>query len=60
MVYFVELTDYMRLRQHLTLSLDVPVKVGNAVASSRLDCCNSLFRSLSGFSVRMLQSVEIT
>ena len=34
------------------------MKAENALVSSQLDFCNSLFRSLSGFNVRKLQSVQ--
>ena len=45
--YFVKLLDSRHVRQFLTR--DVSVLVGNALVSSRLDYCNSLFRSLSKF-----------
>ena len=41
---FVKLHDFRHVRQFLTD--DVSVLVANALVSSRLDYCNSLFRSL--------------
>ena len=45
---FVKLRDFRHVRQFLTH--DASVLVANALVSSRLDYCNSLFRSLSKFS----------
>ena len=55
--YIVQLRDLMRLRQHPTQ--EAAVKAANALASSRLEYCNSLFSSLSGFNVRKLQSALV-
>ena len=46
----------LRLGQHLTH--EGALKAVNALVSSRLYYCNSLFRSLSGFNFRKLQSVQ--
>ena len=46
---FVKLGDFRHVRQFLTH--DVSVLVANALVSSRLDYCNSLFRSLSKFNL---------
>ena len=53
---FVQLRDLRRLRQHL--SKEAASKAANALVSSQFYYCNSLFRSLSGFNVRKLQSVQ--
>ena len=53
---FVQLRDFRRVRQYL--STDVSVLVANALISSRLDYCNSLFRSLSKLNLRKLQSIQ--
>ena len=44
---FIQLRDFRNIRQFLTH--DAAVSVANAFVSSRLDYCNSLFRSLSKF-----------
>ena len=44
------------IRQFLTQ--DAAVSVANATVSSRLDYCNSLFRSLSKFNLHRLQSIQ--
>ena len=46
---FVKLCDFRHVRRFLTH--DVSVLVANALVSSRLDYCNSLFRSLSKFNL---------
>ena len=53
---FVKLSDFRHVRQFLTH--DVSVLVANALVSSRLDYCNSLFRSLSKFNLRKLQCIQ--
>ena len=53
---FIKLCDFRHVRRFLTH--DVSVLVANAVGSSRLDYCNSLFRSLSKFNVRKLQCIQ--
>ena len=42
---FISLRDLHRIRRFL--SVDTSVVIANGLVSSRLDCCNSLFRSLS-------------
>ena len=42
------------------LTHDVSVLVANALVSSRLDFCNSLFRSLSKFNLCKLQCIQIS
>ena len=46
---FVKLCDFRHVRQFVTH--DVSVLVGNALVSSQLEYCNSLFRSLSKFNL---------
>ena len=53
---FVQLRDFRNIRQFLTQ--DAAVSVANAFVSSRLDYCNSLFRSLSKFNLHRLQSIQ--
>ena len=53
---FVKLRDFRHVRRFLIH--DVSVLVANALVSSRLDYCNSLFRSLSKFSLCKLQCVR--
>ena len=54
---FIQLRDFRNyIRQFLTQ--DAAVLVANAVVSSRLDYCNSLFRSLSKFNLHRLQSIQ--
>ena len=48
--------DFRNIRQFLTQ--DAAVSVANAFVSSRLDYCNSLFRSLSKASLHRLQSIQ--
>ena len=50
------LWDFRNIRQFLTH--DASVSVANAFVSSRLDYCNSLFRSLSKFNLHRLQSIQ--
>ena len=52
----VKLRDFRHVRRFLTH--DVSVLVANALVSSRLDYCNSLFRSLSKFNLRKLQCIQ--
>ena len=53
---FIQLRDFRNIRQFLTQ--DAAVSVANAFVSSRLDYCNSLFRSLSKFNLHSLQSIQ--
>ena len=53
---FIQLKDFRNIRQFLTH--DAAVSVANAFVSSRLDYCNSLFRSLSKFNLHRLQSIQ--
>ena len=53
---FVQLRNFRHVRRFLTH--DASVLVANAVITSRLDYCNSLFRSLSKFNLRKLQCIQ--
>ena len=53
---FVKLRDFRHVRRFLTH--DVSVLVANALVSSQLDYCNSLFRILSKFNLRKLQCIQ--
>ena len=53
---FIQLRDFRSIRQFLTH--DAFVSVTNAFVSSRLDYCNTLFRSLSEFNLHRLQSIQ--
>ena len=53
---FVQLRDFRHVTRFLTH--DASVFVANALVSSRLDYCNSLFRSLSKFNLRKLQCIH--
>ena len=55
-VCFVKLHDFRHVRRFLTH--DISVLVANAVVSSRLDYCNSLFKSLFRFNLCKLQSIQ--
>ena len=50
------LCDFRHVR--LFLTHDASVLVVNVLASSRLDYCNSLFRSLSKFNLYKLQCIQ--
>ena len=50
---FIQLRDFRQFLTH-----DAAVSVTNAFVSSRLDYCNSLFRSLSKFNLHRLQSIQ--
>ena len=50
--------DLRRIRKYLTP--EVADLAANALVSSRLDYCNSLFRGLSGFNQYKLQSIQNT
>ena len=52
----MKLHNFTHVRQFLTH--DASVLVANAPVSSRLDYCNSLFRSLSKFNVHKLQCIQ--
>ena len=49
---FVQLCDFRHVRH------DASVLVSNALVSSQLDYCNSLFRSLSKFNLHKLQCIQ--
>ena len=51
----VQMHDLHRIRQYLTP--EVAVLAANALVSSHLDYCNSLFRGLSCFNLHKLQSI---
>ena len=53
---FANLQDLHRVRHFL--SYDVSIMVSNALVSSRLDYCNSLFRSLSSKYITKLQNIQ--
>ena len=55
---FLQMRDLRRIRKYLTP--EVAVLAANALVSSRLDYCNSLFRGLSGFNQYKLQSIQNT
>ena len=55
---FSQLRDFRCIRQFLTQ--DAAVSVANAFLSSRLDYCNSIFRSLSKVNLHRLQSIQIS
>ena len=54
--YLSQLRDFRNIRQFLTQ--DAAVSVANAFVISRLDYCNSLFRSLSNVNLHRLQSIQ--
>ena len=53
---FVQLRDFRHVRRFLTH--DASVLVANALVSSWLDYCYSLFRSVSKFNLRKLQCIQ--
>ena len=53
---FLKLCDFRHVRRFLTH--DVSVLVANALVSSQLDYCNSLFSSLSKFNLCKLQFIQ--
>ena len=55
---FIQMRDLMRVRQYLMD--EAAVLVANALVSTHLDYCNSLFRSISSFNMRKLQSIQKT
>ena len=55
---FLQMCDLRRIRQYLTP--EVAVLAANALVSSRLDYCKSLFRGLSCFNLHKLQSIQNT
>ena len=55
---FLQLHNLRRIRQYLTP--EVAVLAENALVSSPLDYCNSLFRGLSCFNQHKLQSIQNT
>ena len=52
----VQARDLYRI--HPLLDLNTSVLLANALVSNRLDCCNSLFLSLTDFELRRLQLVQ--
>ena len=55
---FVGLCDFRHIRRYLPK--DVAVSIANILVSSRLDYCNSLFRSLSCKDINRLQCIQNT
>ena len=55
---FLQMCDLCRIKRYLTP--EVAVIAANALVSSRLDYCNSLFRGLSCFNLHKLQSIQNT
>ena len=53
---FIQLRDFRRICQYLTHN--AAILVANAFVSSRLDYCNSLFRSLSKSNLQKLQCIQ--
>ena len=53
---FLQMRDLHIIRKYLTP--EVEVLAANALVSSSLDYCNSLFRGLSGFNQYKLQSIR--
>ena len=53
---FSQMRDFRNIKQFLTQ--DAAVSVANTFVSSRLDYCNSLFRSLSKVNLHRLQSIQ--
>ena len=53
---FAQLRDFRCVRRYLTT--EASTLVANALVSSRLDYCNSLFRSLSKFNINKLQCIQ--
>ena len=53
---FANLRDLHFIRRFL--SYDISVMVANALVSSRLDYCNSLFHSLSSKNITKLQNIQ--
>ena len=54
---FLQMRDLRRIKKYLT---EVAVLAANALVSSHLNYCNSLFRGLSGFNQHKLQSIQNT
>ena len=55
---FTQMRDQRRVRQYLTDA--AAVLAANALMSSHLDYCNSLFRSLSSFHMHTVQCIQNT
>ena len=53
---FVNLRDFRRIRRHLPK--DVAISLANALVGSKLDYCNSLFRSLCCKDLHKLQCIQ--
>ena len=57
-LFFLQMRYLHRIQQYLTQ--EVAVLAANALVSSRLDYCNSLFRGLPCFNLHKLQSIQNT
>ena len=55
---FIQIRNLRRVRKHLTD--DAAILAANALVTSHLDYCNSLFRSLSSLNMRQLQCIQNT
>ena len=55
---FIHTRDLRQVRQYL--ADEAAILAANALVSSLLDYCNSLFRSLSSLNMRKLQCIQIT
>ena len=55
---FIQIRDLRQVRKHLTD--EAAILAANALVTSRLDYCNSLFRSLSSLNMRKLQCIQNT
>ena len=55
---FIQMRDLRWVRQYLTD--EAAVLAANALVSSRLDYCNSLFKRLSSFNMHKLQCIQNT
>ena len=53
---FVSLCDFRRIRSHL--SKKTAITVANALVFSKMDYCNSLFRSLKVDDIHKLQCIQ--
>ena len=53
---FIQMRDLRQIRQYLTH--DAALTAANTLVGSRLDYCNSLFRSLSVANLRKLQCIQ--
>ena len=55
---FIQICDLRQVRKHLTDA--AAILAANVLVTSRLDYCNSLFRSLSSLNMRKLQCIQNT